>query len=91
MPSLRIRNLPDETYTVLRRRATQEGKRLQQYLLAELNRLAAHPTILDLGVTTLAKIGCFRPMLDRQITIRLPKLHLLPNPNGPGPLRLLGR
>ncbi|MCY3540072.1 MAG: hypothetical protein F4Y75_06730 [Acidimicrobiia bacterium] len=48
MPSLRIRNLPDETYTVLRRRATQEGKSLQQYLLAELNRLAARPTIDEL-------------------------------------------
>ena len=48
MPGLRIRNLPDETYTVFRRRATQEGKSLQQYLLAELNRLAARPTIDEL-------------------------------------------
>lgn len=48
MPNILIRDLPDETHAVLRRRATREGKSLQQYLFAELRQLAARPTIDEL-------------------------------------------
>ncbi len=42
-----IRNLPDETHAELRHRAEREGKSLQQYLVSELKRLAARPTLED--------------------------------------------
>ena len=48
MPNVLIRNLPEETHAVLRRRAESEGKSLQRYLVAELGRLAKRPTIEEL-------------------------------------------
>jgi hypothetical protein len=40
-----IRELPDNVHTELVRRATHQGKSLQQYLVSELTRLAATPTL----------------------------------------------
>ena len=45
MKTLQVRNLPDETHAVLRRRAAEAGMSLQEYLLATLNELAARPTV----------------------------------------------
>ena len=47
MVNVLIRDLPDETHAELRRRAERDGKSLQQYLVGELKRLAARPTIED--------------------------------------------
>ena len=48
MPNVLIRDLPEDTHAVLRGRAASEGKTLQQYLVAELKRLAERPTIEEL-------------------------------------------
>ena len=47
MPSVLVRDLPDDVHAALVRRAEQRGQSLQQYLAAELQRLAGRPTIDD--------------------------------------------
>ena len=43
-----IRNVPEETRRVLKARAAAEGRSLSDYLLQEVNRLAARPTRAEL-------------------------------------------
>jgi len=45
MPSIQIKNVPDDVHRVLRRRAAAAGQSLQEYLLAELSRRARTPTL----------------------------------------------
>jgi len=45
MVSVQVRDLPEATHVVLRRRAAARGMSLQEYLLATLNGLAARPTV----------------------------------------------
>ena len=45
MPNVLIRDLPEGVHADLQRRAEQHGQSLQQYLSAELRRLAERPTI----------------------------------------------
>lgn len=47
MPNVLIRDLPEEVHTELVRRSGQRGQSLQQYLAAELTRLATSPTLDD--------------------------------------------
>jgi hypothetical protein len=47
MPSVLVRDLPDDVHANLQRRAEAEGKSLQQYLATELTRLASNPTLND--------------------------------------------
>lgn len=45
MPSVQIKNVPEQTHAVLRRRAAQANQSLQEYLLARLVEEAAGPTL----------------------------------------------
>ena len=45
MPNVTIRDVPEPVHRELSRRATAAGQSLQQYLVAELARLAATPTL----------------------------------------------
>ena len=45
MRNVLVRDVPDEVHAALQRRATRQHQSLQQYLLAELRRLAERPTI----------------------------------------------
>jgi hypothetical protein len=47
MKNVLIRDLSDETHQELLRRAQERGQSLQQYLAAELTRLAMSPTLDD--------------------------------------------
>jgi hypothetical protein len=47
MTHVLIRDLPEQTHRELLRRAEQRGQSLQQYLTAELTRLASSPTLDD--------------------------------------------
>jgi plasmid stability protein len=47
MPNVLVRDLPDDVHAALQRRAAQRGQSLQQYLTAELKRLAEKPTLQD--------------------------------------------
>lgn len=45
MPSIQVKNVPDDVHRVLRRRAAEAGQSLQEYLLARLTEDAAAPTL----------------------------------------------
>ncbi len=47
MPNVLVRDLPEDVHAELLRRAEQRGQSLQQYLAAELKRLAEKPTLQD--------------------------------------------
>lgn len=48
MPNILVRDIPDEVHAALQRRAGQRGQSLQQYLAAELARLAERPSVDEL-------------------------------------------
>ena len=48
MPSVLVRDIPDDVHAALQRRAERSGQSLQQYLVGELKRLAAKPTLEEL-------------------------------------------
>ena len=48
MANLLVRDLPDDVHRELQRRAAARGQSLQQYLTAELSRLAARPSLDEL-------------------------------------------
>jgi len=47
MPNVLVRDIPADVHAALQRRAEQRGQSLQQYLAAELKRLAERPTLQD--------------------------------------------
>lgn len=47
MVNVLVRNLSDEVHALLHLRAAREGKSLQQYLAAELERLAERPSVQE--------------------------------------------
>ena len=48
MPNVLVRDLPEEVHAALQRRAEERGQSLQQYLAAELGRLAERPSVDEL-------------------------------------------
>ncbi len=47
MPNVQIRNVPPELHRVLKERAEKAGLSLQDYLLGEIETIAATPTIAE--------------------------------------------
>jgi antitoxin FitA len=47
MPSVLVRDLPEDVHAALQHRAEQRGQSLQQYLTSELTRLAERPSMAD--------------------------------------------
>ena len=45
MPNILVRDVPDDVHAVLQHRAESRGQSLQQYLAAELRRLAERPSL----------------------------------------------
>lgn len=45
MPNVLVRDIPEDVHAALQRRAERHGQSLQQYLAAELRRLAERPSI----------------------------------------------
>lgn len=45
MPNILVRDVPDEVHATLQQRAEGRGQSLQQYLAAELGRLASRPSL----------------------------------------------
>jgi antitoxin FitA len=48
MPSIQVKDVPEEVHSVLRRRAAAAGQSLQEYLLARLRDDAYTPTVDEL-------------------------------------------
>jgi antitoxin FitA len=47
MPSVQIKDVPDEVHAILRRRAALNGQSLQEYLLDRLACEAGRPTLAE--------------------------------------------
>ncbi len=47
MPSIQIKDVPDDVHAVLRRRAASAGQSLQEYLLARLREDTQTPTVAE--------------------------------------------
>ena len=45
MPSIQVKDVPDDVHRVMRRRAAQNGMSMQEYLLARLTADARQPTL----------------------------------------------
>lgn len=45
MPNILVRDIPDDVHAALQHRAERRGQSLQQYLAAELRRLAERPSL----------------------------------------------
>jgi len=48
VPTIQIKNVPDDVHAVLRRRADEAGQSLQAYLLAQLTEQTGKPTVNEL-------------------------------------------
>ena len=48
MPSIQVKDVPDDVHATLRRRAAAAGQSLQEYLLARLTEDAETPTLDEL-------------------------------------------
>ena len=48
MPSVQIKDVPDDVHAELRRRAANAGKSLQEYLLGRLTEEARTPSLADM-------------------------------------------
>ena len=66
MPNVLVRDLPEEVHARLQRRAESQGQSLQQYLVAELRRLAERPTI-DEVLDRIDRRGGGRVGLDQAV------------------------
>ena len=60
MKNIQIRNVPNRTHAILRRRAEAAGMSLQEYLLSMVNEAAAKPTVEEVLGRTLGRTGTFR-------------------------------
>ena len=66
MPNVLVRDLPDDVHAGLQRRAAAAGQSLQQYLAAELTRLATTPTMSEV-LDRIARRGGGRVGLDTAV------------------------
>lgn len=57
MKTIQIRNVPDEVHRTLRSRAAASGMSLSDYALAELERAAQKPPIVDLLLRARSRAG----------------------------------
>lgn len=48
MPNVLVRDIPDDVHAALQLRAKRRGQSFQQYLTAELTRLASQPSVEEL-------------------------------------------
>ncbi len=64
MPNVLVRDLPADVHAELQRRAAQAGQSLQQFLVAELTRMAATPTVADLFARVERRRGGRMPLAD---------------------------
>lgn len=64
MPNVLVRDLPADVHAELQRRAAQAGQSLQQFLIVELTRLSATPTVADLFARVERRRGGRMPLAD---------------------------
>ena len=70
MPSVQIKDVPDETHAVLRRRAAAAHQSLQEYLLARLVEEASRPTLDEVLDRAAGRAGGSVPLKASVSTLR---------------------
>jgi plasmid stability protein len=69
MPNVLVRDLPADVHAELQRRAARAGQSLQQFLIVELTRLSATPTVADLFARVERRRGGRMPLADAAANI----------------------
>ncbi|MEO1058436.1 MAG: hypothetical protein AAFY28_16130 [Actinomycetota bacterium] len=70
MPSIQVKDVPDEVHRTLRRRAAGAGMSLQEYLLGRLRDDAATPTIDEVLDRAGARAGGRAPLASTVDALR---------------------
>lgn len=70
MPSVQIKDVPEETHRVLRRRAADAHQSLQEYLRSRLIAEAAQPTVDEVLARAASRSGGSVSFADAVDTIR---------------------
>lgn len=70
MPSVQIKDVPDETHAVLRQRAAVAHQSLQEYLRARLIEEASHPTLDEVLDRASGRAGGAVPLKAAVTTLR---------------------
>lgn len=70
MPSVQVKDVPDEVHAILRRRAAAAGKSLQEYLLDQLVEEAQTPTLDELLDRASGRAGGKAPFKEAAKAVR---------------------
>lgn len=70
VPSIQVKDVPDEVHTVLRRRAAAAGQSLQEYLLDRLTAEAATPTLAEVLERVSHRTGGRLSLADAAASVR---------------------
>lgn len=70
MPSVQIKDVPDDVHAVLRRRAAEAHQSLQEYLLSRLIADARRPTVMEVLDRAAGRSGGSAPAKDVVRTLR---------------------
>lgn len=70
MPSIQVKDVPDDVHKTMRKRAAQNGMSLQEYLLARLTADARQPTLEEVLATTGRLKGGSIPFSDAVSAVR---------------------
>ncbi|MGG5259642.1 FitA-like ribbon-helix-helix domain-containing protein [Phycicoccus avicenniae] len=70
MPSVQIKDVPEDTHAVLRRRAAEAHQSLQEYLRSRLIAEAGRPTVEEVLARAGGRSGGSVPLADAVTTVR---------------------
>ena len=70
MPSIQVKDVPDDVHTALRRQAALRGQSLQEYLLALLSGHARTPTLDDVLAAAGGRAGGSLPLAAAALAVR---------------------
>lgn len=70
MKNLQIRNVPEQTHAILRRRAAEAGQSLQEYLLDLVRQAASRPTVAEVMKRAGGRTGGRAPLAEVAAEIR---------------------
>ena len=78
---IQIRNVPDELHRTLKVRAAQAGMTLSDYLLSEIEQIAARPTLVEM----MERLRQREPVeLDEPPDVTIRRMRDADDPRGPG-------
>jgi antitoxin FitA len=70
MPSIQVKDVPDNVHAALRQRAAQGGRSLQEHLLAVLTEHADTPTVEEVLAAAGGRAGGNLPLAAAAVAVR---------------------